>query len=185
MRRTLCERLEADETLMELAATGDRAAFDALCLRHLPRLFVVASRITDDPAVAEEIAQETMLRAWREKDRFDPARGRLVPWLNRIALNLALDSRRGAKTVTQIPEDLPALSPDPEVALARHDVSSALAQGLAALPVRQRAAVLLTYLGERSGRDAADILGISPRALEGLLRRARLFLRDWLAERSV
>ncbi|MBO0710137.1 MAG: sigma-70 family RNA polymerase sigma factor [Acetobacteraceae bacterium] len=183
--RNPCERLEADETLIQLAATGERAAFDALCLRHLPRLFVVALRITNDPAVAEEIAQETMLRAWREKDRFDPARGRLVPWLNRIALNLALDCRRGTKAVTQIPEDLPALIEDPEVALSRSDVGSALAQGVAALPVRQRAAVLLTYLGERSGRDAADILGVSPRALEGLLHRARLFLRDWLAARGI
>lgn len=183
--RNPCERLEADETLIELAAAGERAAFDALCLRHLPRLFVIASRITDDPHRAEEIAQETMLRAWREKHRFDPARGRLIPWLNRIALNLALDCRRATRNLTAIPEDLPAPGLDPELMLARGDIGAALAQGVAALPGRQRAAVLLTYLGERNGRDAAEALGVSPRALEGLLRRARLFLRDWLAAHGV
>lgn len=170
---------------MRQAACGDRRAFDTLCLRHLPRLFAVAMRVSGDPAVAEEVAQETFLRAWRQRDRFDPARGLLAGWLNRIALNLAIDHKRAARASVPLPDDWPAETADPVASLSHRATRSALAHGLAALPARQRAAVVLTYLHERSGRDAARALGVSPRALEGLLRRARMFLKEWLVARGV
>ena len=176
---------DSDEALMARSAAGDPAAFEALCARHLARLYVLALRVAGDRAEAEEVAQEAMARAWRNASRFDPARGRVTPWLNRIAVNLAIDRQRRAVQHASLPEDLPSLAPDAEQMLQRRDRRAALAAGLVALPARQRAAIVLTYFEERAGQDAAASLGISVRALEGLLRRGRLFLLEWLRAREV
>ena len=170
---------------MARSARGDRAAFDALCIRHLPRLYVLAFRIAGERAEAEEIAQEAMVRAWRRADRFDPARGSVAGWLNRIAVNLAIDRGRGGSRLGALPEDFPSEAPNAEHGLQERQRRAALLAGLAALPARQRAALLLTYFEQRAGQDAARSLGVSVRGLEGLLRRGRLFLRDWLRAREV
>jgi RNA polymerase sigma-70 factor, ECF subfamily len=179
------EQTEPDEALMIRGAQGDRAAFDVLCARHLPRLYVVALRLRADPAAAEEIAQDTMVRAWRNAARFDPARGRLKPWLNRIAVNLAIDRQRAARPLGALSEDLAGTEPDALRTIESRDRAAALASGLAALPARQRAALLLTYAEDKGGQDAARTLGVSARALEGLLRRGRLSLKAWLLAREV
>lgn len=176
---------EPDEALMTRAAQGDRAAFDALCVRHLPRLYVVALRLGADPTAAEEIAQDAMVRAWRSAARFDPARGKLTTWLNRIAVNLTIDRQRAVRTLDALADDLPAMEPDALQAIESRDQAAALASGLAALPARQRTALLLTYAEDGAGKDVARTLGISVRALEGLLRRGRLFLKDWLLAREI
>ncbi len=174
-----------DECLMARSAGGDRAAFDVLCARHLPRLYVLALRVAGERAEAEEIAQEAMVRAWRQAGRFDPTRGSVAGWLNRIAVNLAIDQGRRAVRYAALPEDQPSEAPSAEAALQARERRTALLAGLAALPVRQRAALMLTYFEQRAGQDAARSLGVSVRGLEGLLRRGRLFLRDWLRAREV
>ncbi len=183
--RTQSDLPETDEALMTRSAKGDRAAFDVLCARHLPRLYVIALRLSADPGAAEEIAQDAMVRAWRNAARFDPARGRLTSWLNRIAVNLAIDRQRAAPRLAALSEDLAGTEPDALQTLERRDRSAALASGMAALPARQRAALLLTYAEDRAGMDVARTLGVSVRALEGLLRRGRLFLKAWLLAREV
>jgi RNA polymerase sigma-70 factor, ECF subfamily len=183
--RTQSDPPEPDEALMIRAADGDRAAFDVLCARHLPRLYVVALRLGTEPSVAEEIAQDAMVRAWRNAARFDPARGKLTTWLNRIAVNLAIDRQRAARPLDPLADDLAAREPDALQAIESRDRAAALASGLAALPPRQRAALLLTYAEDGAGKDVARTLGVSVRALEGLLRRGRLFLKDWLLAREI
>ena len=183
MRTSEDEPTDAD--LMARTAKGDRAAFEALCPRHLARLYVLALRVGGDAADAEEVAQEAMVRAWRNAARFDPARGSVSAWLNRIAVNLAVDRLRAGTPHAPLPDALASPAPDAEQAMQSEAIRAALRSGLAALPARQRAALVLTYLDERAGADAARSLGISVRALEGLLRRGRLFLRDWLRAREV
>jgi RNA polymerase sigma-70 factor (ECF subfamily) len=183
--RTQSDLPEPDEALMIRAAQGDRAAFDVLCARHLPRLYVVALRLCADPPLAEEIAQDAMVRAWRNAARFDPDRGKLATWLNRIAVNLAIDRQRTARPLDALADDLPATEPDALQVIESRDRTAALASGLAALPPRQRAALLLTYADGGAGKDVARTLGVSVRALEGLLRRGRLFLKDWLLAREM
>ena len=183
--RTQSDLPEPDEALMIRGAQGNRAAFDVLCARHLPRLYVVALRLCADPMAAEEIAQDAMVRAWRNAAQFDPARGRVQSWLNRIAVNLAIDRQRAARPSDALSDDLPATEPDALRAIEFRDRAAALASGLAALPARQRTALLLTYAEDRTGQDAARTLGVSVRALEGLLRRGRRFLKAWLLAREV
>lgn len=166
-----------DETLIAWAAAGDRLAFDQLSLRHLPRLYRLAYRVTGDPAAAEDVAQEAMLRAWQAAGRFDPARARFSTWLHRIGTNLAIDHARGTSRTAPAPdEDTPAPEADPEQRAAARQQRAILAGALEEMPARQRAALALFYDAEMPGAEAAEALSVSTRALEGLLRRARHFL---------
>ena len=174
----------SDPALMALAGGGDRAAFNLLVGRHGERALRVALRILGDAAEAEEVAQEAFLRAWQAAAGFDPARARFTTWLHRIVVNLAIDRTRrragapsaGLDAAAELADPRPWPDADAEAAEAR----AALAAALEALPARQRAAIALAYEQELSGADAAAALEVSERALEGLLRRARQFLRSRL-----
>ena len=144
-------------------------------------LYGAALRVTGRPAEAEEVAQEAMLRAWRDAARFDPRKAKLSTWLYRIAVNLAIDrARRPGEHRGGVPLEEAWLqadpSPDPEAALAARQDRAAVAAALRELPPRQRAALALAYDRGLSGAEAAAALDVTQRALEGLLRRGRLFL---------
>lgn len=174
-----------DAVLMRRAAEGDRAAFGLLVERHGERALRVALRVLGDAAEAEEVAQEAFLRAWQAAASFDPDRAQFTTWLHRITLNLAIDrTRRRGSAPAAAEAVLSALAdpaPGPEAATAAAQERAALAAALAQLPARQRAAIALAYEEGLSGADAAAALDVSERALEGLLRRARLMLRRILS----
>jgi RNA polymerase sigma-70 factor (ECF subfamily) len=179
----------SDAELMRWSAAGDRAAFDLLVGRHGERALRVALRVLGDAAEAEEVAQEALLRAWGAAASFDPDRARFTTWLHRIVLNLAIDRTRrqaaaplsSAAAAEAALAALPDPAPGPEAAAAAAEERAALAAALARLPARQRAAIALAYEDGLSGADAAAALDVSERALEGLLRRARLMLRRMLS----
>jgi len=177
---------DPDEVLMALAAAGDRTAFGLLAARHGAPALRLACRVLGDLAEAEEVAQEALLRAWQGAAGFDPGRARFATWLHRIVLNLAIDrARRRARAPAAGLDAAEALvdpAPGPEAAAAAAEAGAALARALAALPPRQRAAIALAYEQDLSGAEAAAMLEISERALEGLLHRARHMLRRQLGE---
>jgi RNA polymerase sigma-70 factor (ECF subfamily) len=176
-----------DSALMALAGAGDRAAFNLLVGRHGERALRIALQVVGDAAEAEDVAQEAFLRAWQAAAGFDPGRARFTTWLHRIVLNLAIDRTRrrgqaaagGLDAIAELADPAPGPEQDAGAAQAR----AALAAALAGLPPRQRAAIALAYEQELSGAEAAAALAISERALEGLLRRARLLLRSRLEAR--
>ena len=84
-----------ESTLVRHAANGDTAAWEPLMLAHQQAVFRFAYLLLGDPDEAEDIAQETFLRAWDHLSRFDPSRP-LRPWLLSIAANLASNKRRSA-----------------------------------------------------------------------------------------
>lgn len=174
-----------DAELMRWAAAGDRAAFGVLVERHGERALRLALRVLGDAAEAEEVAQEALLRAWRNAARYDPERALFTTWLHRIVLNLAIDRGRRRAHAPQAGEAalaaLPDPAPGPEAAAAAAEERASLAAALAQLPARQRAAIALAYEEGLSGAEAAAALDVSERALEGLLRRARLMLRRILS----
>lgn len=172
-----------DEALLAWSAAGDRLAFDQLSLRHLPRLYQLAHRITGDAAAAEDVAQDAMLRVWQAAARFDPERAKFGTWLHRIATNLAIDRTRQARHTAPAPDDtLPAPGPSPEQQAATRQQRDRVAAALQEMPARQRAALALFYDQEMEGSQAAAALSVSARALEGLLRRARRFLAGRLED---
>ena len=171
----------SDDQLLAWSANRDRRAFDEIVVRHGPFALRVARRLIADAALAEDLVQEAMVRAWTRAGQFDPRRARFTTWLYRIVVNLCIDEKRKIR-----PEPIPESfdPPDPAIGaletMAATQRGAALADALRALPDRQRAAVTLVYDEGMSGVDAARILGVSPKAVERLLARARLFLRGRL-----
>jgi RNA polymerase sigma-70 factor (ECF subfamily) len=171
--------------LIRWSAEGDRRAFDEIVTRHGPFALRVAARLVADRSVAEDVAQEAMVRAWAQADRFDPQRATFTTWLYRIVTNLCIDQCRRRR-----PEPLPehfdpidtAAGAEEMLEVDERDV--AIAQALRDLPARQRAAMTLVYDEGLSGADAARVLGLSAKAVERLLARARAFLRDRLQSRK-
>jgi len=171
----------SDAELLSWSAGGDREAFDEVVNRHSPYALRVALRLIPDPAAAEEIVQEAMVRTWSQARQFDPGRARFTTWLYRIVVNLCIDQRRRPQH-EPIPEDFEVADPAPgvEEIIGLNERQAALKQGLRDLPVRQRAALTLVYDQGLSGAEAGQALGLSAKAVERLLSRARAFLRERL-----
>ena len=173
-----------DAELMALAAGGDRAAFDILASRYALRLRRAALRVLGDPAAAEDVAQDALLRAWTRAATYDPAQASVSTWMHRIAVNAAIDRVRAARPSAAVPEDLPDPGAGALHGIMRQQRSRLLLDAIATLPERQRAAISLTYAHGWSGQEAARALSVSTRALEGLLHRGRKVLRAYLEARE-
>lgn len=176
-----------DEDLMMRIGNGDRAAFGELVRRHLSRAVAIAQRVTGSRGDAEEIAQEAFLRVWTKAATWRSAEGevrgaRFTTWLYRVVVNLGIDrKRRPAMSALEAAGD-PADPADSALhTLEKGQLSTRVAAAVAALPERQRAALTLCFYEGLSNREAADILALSPGAVESLLVRARRSLRDALA----
>ena len=167
--------------LLARSARGDRRAFDQIVTRHGPRALRLAARIAPDLGSAEDIAQEAMVRLWRRAGDFDARRARFTTWLYRIVVNLCIDMDRRPKPVP-LPEQLDPPDPAPlaEETVELEERSAALAGAIDSLPARQRAALTLVYEEGMSGAEAAQALGITAKAVERLLARARAHLRERL-----
>jgi len=175
---------DADDALVARCGRGDGAAFSVLVDRHAGRLLRLATTVLGDAAEAEDVVQEAFLRAWREAPRWRPGRARFATWLHRVALNLAIDGRRRRRPAQALDRADAVADPAP---LASEDLEAAergrfVDAALAALPERQRAAVALAYGGTLDQAEAAAALGVSRKAFESLLSRARATLRAALAE---
>ncbi|MGA7540258.1 MAG: sigma-70 family RNA polymerase sigma factor [Steroidobacteraceae bacterium] len=176
-----CSDEGSDAELLARSARGDRRAFDAIITRYGPMALRVAGRMALDRQSAEDIAQEAMVRIWQRAGEFDACRARLSTWLYRIVINLCIDSRRRPQPLP-LPQGFDAVDPSPNAAETREvdERSGALARAIDELPSRQRAALTLIYDEELSGAEAAQVLGVSAKAVERLLARARARLRELL-----
>lgn len=164
------------------AAAGDRAAQTALVNRHMPVIFRVSYRMLGDRSEAEDITQETFLRAWKILPEWQP-KAKFSTWACTVALNLCRDRLRKKKPVLM--ETLPErIDTDlrPEEALASAEASANIEAKIASLPDRQRMAINLCALEGMGNIEAAKAMEVSVHALESLLSRARRTLRTALAE---
>jgi RNA polymerase sigma-70 factor (ECF subfamily) len=120
--------------------------------------------IVGDPNMAEEVAQESFMRAWRHAATFDPTRGRVVTWLLAITRNVALDALRMRRQTPVDPDLLIGLRADsrsePEAQGVLADESDRVRRALAGLPDEQRRAVLMSAFYGRTAREIGDIEGI-------------------------
>ena len=128
------------------------------------RVFGLAVSITRDRGLAEEVAQEAFLRAWRAADSYDPARGSVVTWLLTITRNLAIDAvraRRSFATDAAILEHLiSAVLRDPTEAIDDQLEAAEAAGRLRDLPPEQARAVLLAVMAGHTAQEVADHEGI-------------------------
>ena len=173
---------DPDEDLVRRVGQGDPAAIQAMVARKLPRMLALAQRLLGDPVEAEDVAQDALMRAWRQAPRWVPGRAKFDTWLHRVALNLCYDRlRRRREAPTAVLPDRPDEGAAPDRGLLAADVGAAVNAALGRLPDRQREAIVLCHYQDLSNIEAAELMGISVEALESLLSRGRRALRLALA----
>ena len=168
------------------------APFDEIVERHRRELHVHCYRMTGSVVEAEDLVQETLVRAWRARDRFE-GRSSVRTWLYRIATNVCLDAlgrqgRRPTPVGDLLAED-PDLQPYPDALLARgsaggpddevaarETVELGLVAALLHLPPRQRAALIVRDVLGWTPPEAAEALGLGVEATNSLTQRARATL---------
>jgi RNA polymerase sigma-70 factor (ECF subfamily) len=173
----------SDEALVARARDGDMAAFEELVMRYADRLFASLRRFGLTDAEAQEVAQETFLRAWRGLAGFK-GRSRFFTWLYRIGFNEA--QRRLARRPATPEDDDGALDrvaddrPGPSDEAEAGELREALVRALRDLPVDLRAPVVLRDVEGLSTREAASVLELTDAAFKSRLHRGRMALRALL-----
>ena len=168
---------------------GDRAAYDAIVRRYESRIFSLICMMIKDRSSAEEVAQDTFLRAFNNLTRFDQSRP-FYPWLARIAARLAINwlNRTGtALSKMNSHADLEAISADqcePADQLTAERAAVGLWQHVEQLPSGERAAVLMFYKQELTVSEIADVLGVTSGTIKTFLYRGRQHLRTRLQQQG-
>jgi RNA polymerase sigma factor (sigma-70 family) len=174
---------DPDEELLSRVAAGDPAAVRALVGRKLPRLLALAGRMLGDGPEAEDVAQDAFLRVWKQAPKWRPGAAKFDTWLHRVALNLCYDRlRRRRELAFAEPPERADEGPAPDRGLQAMDTGRRVAAAMAALPDRQREAIVLCHYQELGNIEAAAVMGVSVEALESLLARGRRALRAALGD---
>lgn len=175
-----------EQALVRRVAAGDRAAFRLLVEAHQRSLWAYVMRMLSDADRANDIVQETFLRFWTRASRYDPSAARLSTWLHHIAHNLCVDSfRRNARmSFTDEPIEAEDAGANPETQSLDEQLGERVRRAVAALPERQRSALLMCHYQGLSNKEAASIIDVSVDALESLLARARRRLKQELASET-
>ena len=164
---------------------GDHRAFSAVVGEHYGRVLRVAARLLGNPADAEDVTQEAFLKLWNDAAgiRDDSS---LPAWLMKVATNLAFDRLRRKTPVAAVAEvpDILDEKADADRDQLRADIGRRVDEALAALPERQRLALVLVHFEGCEQKIAAAAMDVSIDALELLLSRARRGLKaafsgDW------
>ncbi|MEO7933059.1 MAG: sigma-70 family RNA polymerase sigma factor [Chthoniobacterales bacterium] len=179
--------ISPDPDTIAAALAGDRPAFEGLIRANAMRVYAVAYAVLQDREEAEDVAQESFLRAFRDRRKLrEPER--FVPWLSTIARNLSLDRLRKKRRAPLPEEDFPEAAdesnPTPDGALAAAEQSREMHAALATLPERHRTALTLRYLEGLDYREIGEAMELSDGALRGVLGRALATMRDRLRQFS-
>lgn len=154
-----------DAALVGGLAVNDEAAAAALVRRFQGPVFGLAVSITRDRALAEDVAQEAFLRAWRAAASYDPRRGSVLTWLLTITRNLAIDAIRARRSAPVEAGELELLIATSLTGTAPDGTGGrvetlAAADRLGRLPAEQARAVVLAVIGGRTAAEVADHEGI-------------------------
>jgi len=174
-----------DETfLLARARQGDLAAFETVVRRYQRRVYGVALRIVRAHDVADDVAQEAFVRAWRSLDRFELGRP-FGPWVCRIAANLAVNHVRSPRAREEgLPEgyaETRSSDPGPLGAVLDAEAREVLDEAMGGLSPEQRAVFVLRAVEDMSYEEIAGALGISQGTVMSRLFRARERLAKALA----
>lgn len=169
-----------DELAISRAKQGDRDAFQSLVERHGYAVFRLAWRMTGNSMDAEDMVQETFLRAWKQISKFD-GRAAFGTWLHRICANCTLDHMRARKTKAEAAGD-PTVNlvdggPSPERLTRSAEITGLLLPALDRLTEMERAAFVLRHYQGLSIGEISGMLGVEPGAAKHSVFRAVQKLR--------
>jgi RNA polymerase sigma-70 factor, ECF subfamily len=170
-------RVETPDDLMQRFRAGDNAAFTQVVRRHYPQIARTVRRLMAWRGDFDDVTQEVFLVALRKRGSF---RGdsSLATWLTAIAVRQCQSARRsGWWKRWRHRDEEPAAEPRNEF---RDETAVMVHSAIAALPAKEREAIVLFYLEELSGAEVAKMLRISPGAVDVRLHRARRKLKDLL-----
>jgi RNA polymerase sigma-70 factor (ECF subfamily) len=186
---------QTDAEVMLAVAAGDEAGYNYLVGKYHRQIIHFLFRMVHNEAIAEELAQEVFLRVYRSRESYR-AEAKFSTWLYRIATNLAVNHARDTK-YERTAQTLELDAPDPESGstpevadadpnveqrLLREERMAAIREQVAALPERQRMAVLMHKYQEMDYRQIGEVLKLSESATKSLLFRAYQTLRERLKE---
>ena len=174
--------VDDDAILLARFAAGDQGAARALTEQLLPGALRQAWRILGDRAEAEDVAQDAMLRLWRQASDWRAGEARVSTWLYRVVHNLCIDRIRRRRPSVAVEDAPEPVDPVPSVLtqMARSETGRAVAAAIAELPGRQRQAVVLRHFEGWSNPQIGEALDCSVEAVESLLARARRALAQRL-----
>jgi RNA polymerase sigma factor (sigma-70 family) len=174
----------SDEALLAGLGSGNPDAAAAFVRRFQSRVYGLALTMLHDHDLADDVAQETFVRAWRHAGTYDARRGRVPTWLLTIARNVAVDRARLRPIDTVEPDVIAA-----ELDLAEHDgvpdvgERERLHDALATLPDDQRRAIVLATYAGKTAREIAELDRLPLGTVKTRIRAAMLKLRDALGAR--
>jgi RNA polymerase sigma-70 factor (ECF subfamily) len=185
---------ETDHELIEQARTGNRDAFGVFVRRHQKRIFRLAVHMLRDATEAEDVVQETFVRAWQALARFE-GNSQPFTWLYRIAVNLSLNTIRTRKPRQQAADDddprveawLAAKAPsgaDPSVAAEQKQIAAALCEGIDQLSDTLRTTLLLVCVEGLPHESVSAILGCPEGTVAWRVHEARRKLREHMDGRG-
>ncbi|OBX18950.1 RNA polymerase [Erythrobacter sp. QSSC1-22B] len=173
-----------DQNLVTKVVAGDRRAFTQLVEPLIPVLMSTAQRMLGVRDEAEDAVQNALASAWIARAQIDPTRP-ILPFLTTITLNKCRDKLRRKKAArflgfgtVAMPELAVDLSPSPEAEAVDRQLLQKTHAEIQRLPLRLREALILVAIDGQSQNEAAVLLGISEKALEALVYRARKRLRE-------
>ena len=183
-----------DRELVDAARQGDSQAFGDLVRRHQRRIYRLAVHLLRDSAEAEDVTQETFVRAYGALDRFD-GRSEAFTWIYRIAVNLSLNTIRARKSDRKgVSADDPRLegalvetragSASPQGASESRELGRALCEGLDSLSDTLRTTLILVGVDGLSHAQAGEILGCPEGTIAWRVHEARKRLKAFLVERG-
>jgi RNA polymerase sigma factor (sigma-70 family) len=172
----------SDEGLLAGMAVGDQSAAVTFVRRYQRRIFGLAYSMTSDAGVAEDVAQEALVRVWRHAPVFDARRGSVASWVLTITRNLAIDALRMRRAVPTDPDDFTASAlqsneHNPEDAVRRGDARDTVRAALVHLPAEQRRAVVLAAIYGRTALEISESEGIPLGTAKTRIRTALIRLR--------
>ncbi len=178
----------SDEALLAGMAADDPDAAAVFVRRHQARVYGLALFVVGIPAVAEEVAQETFVRAWRHADAFDPRRGRATTWLLAIARHAAIDVLRVRRDIPVDPVVMVETIAveqvaDPDLLADRVATGTTVNAALAQVPREQATAVVLAAVFGLSGAEIAERTGVPLGTAKTRIRLGLRHLRDELTSR--
>lgn len=171
----------SDEDLMLHIGEGNANAFSVLVRRHTTRFYASAFRVVLNKEDAEDVVQDAFAKLWNGKAIWQADRGaKFTTWFYRIVTNQAMDAiaKKSRQRTAVLDESVPSGESNAEDNAWAHEQGNAVNAALGELPERQRTAVMLFYNEELSQKEAADVMGITPKAVESLIGRAKEALRE-------